>query len=227
MEEPTLALLTSPLLGPTVWERVADTLADAGRHVTTVPPPRDAPHTPEDVVEHLLACLPDDRPVVLVPHSNAGLYVPVVAAHHDVAAAVFVDAGLPGDDAVPLAPPGLVEALRGKAGSDGLLPPWTQWWEGTQVAELFPDSATRGRVEREQARLPLRYFESALPASPGWHEDLAAAYLAFGDTYAEERAAAAARGWPTATIDGAHLHMLVDPVDVTRELLALLDRTGR
>jgi len=47
-----------------------------------------------DALEDFLAALPDE-PVVLVPHSNAGLYVPALAVRRRVLATVFVDAALP------------------------------------------------------------------------------------------------------------------------------------
>ena len=59
----------------------------------------------------------------------------------------------------------------------------------------------------------------------GW-DDRPAAYLAFGDTYATERAAAAERGWPTRTMPGRHLHMLVAPAAVVTQLESLLAEIG-
>ena len=47
------------------------------------------------------------------------------------------------------------------------------------------------------------------------------AYLAFGDTYAEDRVTALALGWPTATITGRHLHQLHQPDVVAERILAL------
>ncbi len=56
------------------------------------------------------------------------------------------------------------------------------------------------------------------------------AYLAFGDTYAEETAFAHEHGWPTAVLDGAlHLHHMVDPDAVAAavlDLAAALDDGG-
>jgi hypothetical protein len=77
-------------------------------------------------------------------------------------------------------------------------------------------------VVAEEARLPLDYFRGMMPVPRGWDEGLPAAYLAFGETYAAERADAAKRGWPTRTLAGLHLHMLVDPAEVASALLELL-----
>ena len=227
MDSTTLVLLPSPLLGPAVWQPVAAQLTARGYPVQTVPQSSTPPRTPDDVMGWFLSAVPMDRDVVLLPHSNAGLYVPELVQQRHVLGAVFVDAGLPPKDGeVLLAPPELFANLADKADTDGLLPPWTSWWDEANVAELFPDPELRARVEREQPRLPLSYFSAQLPVPLGWDTGLAGAYLAFGDTYAEDRELAAVRGWPTATMSGSHLHMLGDPTAVTRELQALLLTIG-
>lgn len=61
-----------------------------------------------------------------------------------VVGAVFVDAGLPPRDGeVPLAPPELFASLADKVNSDGLLPPWTSWWDEADVAGLSPTPEVR------------------------------------------------------------------------------------
>jgi hypothetical protein len=222
---PALALLPSPLLGPAVWKPVAERLVRSGWQVL-VPPPLGAVTGPDEVVERLLAHLPDHEPLVLVPHSNAGLYVAAIAAARDVRAVVFVDAGLPSlDGTTPTAPASFRELLAGLADVDGVLPVWTSWWAADDLSGLFPDAAARAAVEAEQAALPLAYFDAGVPSPPGW-ADLPVAYLAFGDAYAEEAAVAEARGWPTTTLEGKHLHPLVDPDGVARALVGLLGRLG-
>jgi hypothetical protein len=222
---PALVLLPSPLLGPVVWQPVAEVLSSRGWAVVAVPPTPPV-RTPEDVLDWFLGCMSPDADRVLIPHSNAGLYAPLLAVRSRVAATVFVDAGLPGPNGrVPLAPPELVDFLRARAGEGGLLPRWTDWWDPADVAALFPGRAVRERVERVQQRLPVRYFEHALPVPPGW-DDRPAAYLAFGDTYTDERAAAAERGWPTRTMPGRHLHMLVAPAAVATQIEGLLTEIG-
>jgi hypothetical protein len=216
-----LVLLPSPLLGPAVWAPVADLLRSRG-HDVLVPslPPTVA--TPADVLASWLDDIPTGRDLLLVPHSNAGLYVAALAALRPVRALVLVDAGLPSRaPATPLAPPAFRQFLAGLADEAGLLPPWTRWWGPEEIAPLFPDPASRARVEREQRRLPLSYFEAEVASPPGWTA-LPAAYLAFGDTYAEDRAFAERHGWPVETLAGDHLHPLVDPAAVTAALVRLM-----
>jgi hypothetical protein len=219
-----LALLPSPLLGPATWTPVAERLRDAGWPVTT--PDLPVPVcTPGDVLRSFLASVPEADDVALVPHSNAGLYVPGLTRRRRVTACVFVDAALPpAEGRAPLAPAALYGFLQTLADPDGLLPPWTQWWGASDVDGLFPDRPARARVEAEQQRLPLEYFAASLDPDPGWSET-PAAYLAFGDTYDDERRQAAGLGWPVRSLPGRHLHMLVDPGAVAlavTDLLAVL-----
>lgn len=218
----TLALLPSPFLGPAVWRPVADVLSARGHAVVVPPAGTDAPSAPEDVVRSFLDALAEHEDLVLVPHSNAGLYVPAITAQRRVWASVFVDALLPprrGD--APVTSPALLEMMRARTDSDGLLPPWTAWWEDADVTGLFPSAAVRRSVEREQRRLPLSYLEASVTIPPGW-DGLPGAYLAFGDTYADDQADAASRGWRVATVPGRHLHMLIAPDQIAEQILTLL-----
>jgi hypothetical protein len=139
----TLALLPSPLLGPSVWQPVAQILTKRGRRTLTCAVDT-AVRTAQDVLESLLAALPPDQDLVLVPHSNAGAYVPILATQRRVDGFVFVDAVLPPHSGrVPLVPPAFRAALRERANDAGLLPPWTSWWGEASAAVLFPDAEVR------------------------------------------------------------------------------------
>jgi hypothetical protein len=221
---PTLALLHSPLLGPALWGPVAELLQTRGFDVLAVPRPAVAPRTPAEVLDWLLRCLPPQHSYLLIPHSNAGLYVPLLAQERDVEGFVFADAILPPPAGlVPVAPPSLLEHLGALADPQGVLPPWTRWWDDADLAPLFPGPAVRAGVEREQHRLPLSYFQQSVAVPAGWSQR-PGAYLGFGDTYREEREDAATRGWPVSRLDGEHLHPLVAPSAVADEIQALIHR---
>ena len=214
-----LALLPSPLLGPAVWQPVAARLRDEGWEVAV---PGGRGDTPTAVLTSYLDGIPAGRDVVLIPHSNAGLYVPALTAERQVTGLAFVDAGLPPPEGVvELAPPAFLDFLKTKADADGVLPPWTQWWDDADLAGLFPDADTRSAVEAEQQRLPLGYFQQSLPVPAGWDER-PAAYLAFGDTYAAELQDASNRGWPITVLPGEHLHQLINPGQVAEAISAVL-----
>lgn len=202
---PTLLLLNSPLVGPGTWSPVRDRLRALGRKVVVADPRR---------VEAA-------GRVVLVPHSNAGLFAPALAERLDAVATIYVDAALAeeGPDTA-LAPPGLLAHLRTLMDPDGMLPPWSRWWPEEVVDGLLPDAATRATLEREQPRLPLAYFNRRLPVPAGWAQR-PAAYLAFGETYADELARARGLGWPVEQMPGRHLHALHDPDGVAAAILRL------
>ena len=213
----TVLLIPSPLVGPASWAGVASYLRGRGEDVRVAD--TGAPRRPEHVVDAVVAAASGVPDLVLVPHSNAGLYVPHLGERLDVTATVYVDAALAGlGPDTAMIPSGLMATLRGLVDRDGRLPPWTRWWD--DLADLFPDAAARADVERSQPRIPLSYFEERLPVPEGWAER-PSAYLAFGDTYAEEVGFARRRGWPLTTMTGRHLHMLHDPEEVGAEILRL------
>ena len=217
-----LLLVPSPLLGPSTWASTASWLAAHGRTTRVVD--TSGVRAPSDLVEVVVSAA-GERPVVLVPHSNAGLAVPVLGTLIDVRATVFVDAALPlSESETAIAPPGLLAMLEGLADPAGVLPPWTEWWD--DLTGVFPSTATRAEVEAGQPRLPLSYFTTTLPVPGGWSSK-ACAYLAFGDTYAEEIAFARAHRWPVDVLPGRHLHQLHDPAAVGEAVLALVESVER
>jgi hypothetical protein len=236
--QPVWVLVHSPSVGPLTWQPVAERLRARG-HDCLVPSLLDvaragAPFWPH-VVEQVNAVVGEhdwdqsDQEVLLVPHSNAGLFVPLLVKHavRPVRGCVFVDATLPvASGATPAAPSELLDVLRTKVSADGRLQPWSQWWDEDDIAPLFPDARTRQAVTAEEPRLPLTYYEQAIPAPPGW-DAVPCGYLFFGPPYDELAAEARARGWPVRQETGLHLHQLVDPDRVTDAMIDMArDLTG-
>ncbi|TWP32365.1 hypothetical protein [Leekyejoonella antrihumi] len=122
----SLALLPSPLLGPSVWQPVAQLLSARGWRTTTCAAPT-SPRTGREVLDAFLADLPTDEDLVLIAHSNSGAYVPGISTQRSVVGAVFVDAILPPHHGnLPLTPAAFLDFLRQKADAHGVLPVWTQ-----------------------------------------------------------------------------------------------------
>jgi pimeloyl-ACP methyl ester carboxylesterase len=180
-------LIHSPSVGPRTWQPVAHRLAELGweaivpslLHVTDQGR-RIGPRV-VDAVRAGLGTAEQGQGLVLVAHSNAGLFLPAITAAlpGQVRGCIFVDAAVPpGSGAALVAPPELLGLLRDKA-TDGLLPRWTDWWDEEEVVALFPDQAIRQAVTEEQPRLPLSYYEASVPVPAGWDAQRCA-YLLFG-----------------------------------------------
>ena len=99
---PAFVLVHSPSVGPLTWEPVKSRL-DAVGAVTIVPslvavadagPPFW--EKVSEITQEAIDQLPG-QPIVIVAHSNAGLFVPVIVASapRPVAGCIFVDAALP------------------------------------------------------------------------------------------------------------------------------------
>ena len=209
----TFLLVPSPLLGPATWEPTAIWLHATGHGAVIAS------------VDRIVSVATGLTDRVLVVHSNAGYRASYLAEQLDAVATVYVDAALPavGATETALAPPDFLEFLSGIADADGLLPPWTQWWD--DLGALFPDEATRIAVEAEQQRLPLDYFRQQVPVAADWAAK-PCAYLAFGSTYAEEIELAREQHWPLVVLDGEHLHQLHDPAAVAAAIVEAAVRLG-
>ena len=216
-------LVPSPLLPESGWDGVARVLREDGHEarVLDVGAPVDG-----DVAGYVARAVAALDAIagggsVLVPHSGAGLLAPALAAAGRVTGIVFVDAALPPTSGTaPLAPQDLVDALLPLADEAGALPPWTEWWDETQTATLYPDPSTRAQIGDAARPVPVAWLTAEVDVPPRW-TGLPAAYLAFGDTYAEEVSVAERRGWPVERMPGGHLHQLHDPAGVASAIVRL------
>jgi hypothetical protein len=224
-------LVHSPSVGPSTWAPVATRLNGFGA-ATVVPSLVDVadagpPFWPRvaETVGGAVEQLPPNQPVVLVAHSNAGLFVPVSVqmAPRPVVGCLFVDAALPARSGpTAVVSPEQLDLLRPKV-TGGRLPQWTAWWDEADVAPMFPDAQTRTVVSAEQPRLPLSYYEQQVPVPDGW-DSRPCGYLLFSPPYEEAAQDARERGWNVDHVPGLHLHQLVDPETVTGRIIAMSDR---
>lgn len=230
-----VVLLHSPFVGPMTWRPVHTRLAERG-YTAKLPSLLTAAQGPApvvpcilDTVGEFLAGLSHHEPVMLVAHSNAGLFLPALAdqAPQRVAGCVFVDAALPAHtgEGVPTVPPQLVRLLQDRA-VDGLLPVWTDWFDDDITATLFPDAETRRAVAAEQPRLPLSYCHEHVPVPYGW-DRRPCGYLQFSEVYDAQAHQARQRNWLVRRLPGQHLHQLVEPTAVTDQLLDMVSELLR
>jgi len=226
---PLFVLVHSPSVGPSTWRAVMDRLREEG-HDAVVPSLLSVgedgpPYWPRvaAAVRRGLSRTDPSQPVVLVAHSNAGLFVPAIVSDlgRPVVRAIFADASVPPSrGSAPVADGEFLTFLRGLAAADGGLPQWTSWWDEADVAPMFPDPRVRQVITAEQPRLPLDYYLEDVPIPSGW-DDHPCGYLLFSQAYEGQAAEARRRGWPVRAVPGEHLHQVVDPAGVTRALLEL------
>lgn len=226
---PLVALVHAPVLGPRSWLPVAEQLTRAGNDVV-VPAlagftDDGAPYSPRLVrlaADPIRAARSDH--VVLVTHSGAGAFVPLIAAAvGGEVVAVFADAALPRrSSGATVVDAEFLPHLRGLA-TAGVVPPWPRWWPEEDLSPLFPDEASRAAVCSEALSLPLEFFAEELPALPNGWPPCRAAYLAFSEPYRREADAAASAGWPVRSLPGGHLHMLVSPGAVATAITGLAE----
>jgi hypothetical protein len=217
--QPLVVLVHSSSVGPSTWAPVAHHLRRRGFYVevpsmlgfVSAGPPFVNAYL--EAAERSLTSVAADRPLILAGHSNAGLFLPAIAAslapRH--VSLLFADASIPdpeGSDA-PVAPVEYLGELRAMA-VDGVLPRWSEWWPAEDLSALYPDLETRALIGAEEPNLPLAFYEELVPVPPSWAER-PCAYLLFSAGYEGEARRARDYGWPLREVRGEHLHMLVDP----------------
>ena len=225
----TFVLVHSPLTGPDVWHPVAGAL-HAGGHHAVVPELTDTgspPYWPQLAASAATALADARPPLVYVPHSGAG---PIIASIADavgieVAAYVFVDAGLPDAssrlEAMEREDLPFAADLRRHLEAGGRFPEWTD----EQLADVVPDADARRAVLSGLRPRALDFFEEQLEVPAGW-PDAPCAYLQWGEPYATAAADARARGWPVEVHAAGHFQMLVEPERVARDILDLTRRSA-
>jgi hypothetical protein len=216
-------LVHSPLVGPSTWRWVAETLVARGHRVTV---PAVAPETAslgwEAFADAVAAQAGQEEHAVLVGHSGAGPLLPQIQARArgELDALVFVDAAVPpAAGETDLVPGWFLAELRAMA-PDGLLPPWSEWFGAGVMRELIPDEGRRAAICGELPRLPVSFFASRVQAPSGW-ATARCGYVLLSEPYAGEAAEAARRGWPVAERPGAHLGIVTRPALITDAILSV------
>ena len=234
MDVGTLVLLPSPLVGVESWGRLPEALGRGGVGAVAVAVDGDdrppfAERYVRGAVEGVLAEPARPAPLVLVGHSGAGPLLGAVgvglrAAGRPCAGYLFCDAGLPQDGAsrlelLAVEDEAMAEAFRAELERGGRFPEWGD----AELAPVVPDPGARAALIGSLRPRGLAFFTDPLPPAPGW-PDAPCGFLRLSAAYDRWAEAAAARGWPTAGLDAAHFHPLVDPDGVAAALLAVLAR---
>lgn len=225
-------LIHSPLVGPLTWKLVADELRQRNIEVL-VPTLIDSPDSKKsyweqhaEAVSETLAQVPQNRPLTLVAHSGAGPLLPVIREllPNPINGYVFVDAGLPRDQATRLdlmnsEDSGWAKEFQAYLEGGGSFPNWS--FEDLQ--EILPDEKLRAQMVAELHPRALDFFTEPIPVFKGWPDALCV-YILFSEPY--KRAAVEARkaDWPTYELETGHFHMLVDAKAVTDLIVDAVDR---
>ncbi len=197
----------SPLLGPSTWRSVAALLrGDVPdlRPFTAAEPPLWRSYV--DLAAH---GQPAGEELVVVGHSGAGPMLPALAHVLSAEATVFVDAVVPPAGGVYTTPENLRRLIDQHA--DGAwLRPWTTWWTEDVLHRNLPDPTLRAVIESEQPRVPLGFYDEAIPMPNAW-SDRACGYVMLSAAYAADADDAEWRGWPVERLDFGHLATLTHP----------------
>ena len=220
-----IVILPSPLLPTLAYAGLADALMRAGTEVSMARVDLSRGEGPAELANRWAGEL--EQGSRMVAHSNAGFLAPLVrekaGSHQGI---VFMDAALPPESGTfSLAPPRFRRLLGRLADGAGLLPAWTRWWPREQLADVIPDEQF-DQIDRACPLLSLTYFDAQLSAPTEWSLG-PNAYLAFGDTYADELAFARRQLWPSATLRGSHLAFLASADEVAAALLDLVEQLPR
>ncbi len=226
-------LVPSFLLGAETWRGVGEVLDLLCQDVVRPKPVRTTPRHADHVapwVAGIADAVPPvtSVPLVVVGHSGACPRLALVVAElldrgHDVEAMILVNGRLPEDGVVPTERDfPMSDTLDALVRPDDYLPPWHRWW-GPMISDMLPGDEARTRVLGEAKPVPRAVFDQPIPA-PELPESVGRAYLALGELYLPTLEAAQADGFEVRRLDGEHLHMVVQPVEVAATLMSLSDR---
>jgi hypothetical protein len=213
----------SPLVGPSTVRPLADAL-DAVGWSTTVPDLRDAVSSPEAYIDAVGRAV--DSVDVVIGHSGAGAILPVVAANTTASATVFIDALVPDTSDVFMPSGRFVELLDSLPVSEGLLPPWHEWWPTETLEQVLPDDSLRRLVVSEIPRVPRSFYDQSVPLPEAWWTR-PAAYLQLSPAYDDDRIRAERWGWPTCQLMGHHLDLVSRPDAIARIVTDLVGAAHR
>ena len=228
----TYILIHSPLVGPSTWQLVRAELEQLGRNVI-VPELEDQPTATEPYwqqhassLSRQLISLPAQQRVILVAHSGAGPLLPVIGQSLpglEVSAYIFVDAGIPRDqasrlDLMRLQDPEWARAFQQSLQRGEQFPTWRE----EDLQEVIPDIAQRQQMIAEVHPRSLSFFTEPIPVFSGW-PDAPCAYIKFSSAYTWDFQQAKQASWWVHEVNAGHFHMLVEPTAVTQLIIEAVE----
>jgi hypothetical protein len=221
-------LVPSPFLGPFSWGPIraelvslgcAAQICDIGSALCGGP---GAYQCAAQLVAGLIPC----TGAVVVAHSGAGALAPTIAQQCGPTAAGFVLVdGLwphPCKSWLQTVPAAFAEQLE-HAASDGLAPPWSNWFDPAVLTGLLPDAGMREALVCAMPRAPMSFLGEPAPEAPDLDPDLCG-YLQLSAAYGVEAARARAAGWTSSTLALDHLAILTAAAEVAEAILGIAKR---
>jgi len=215
----TYLLVHSPLLGPSSWARVGALLDDV-----VIPDLSQAGTASEPwrvFVDLAVEAVDQAQDVVVVGHSGAGAFLPLIGAalKGRLNRLVFVDAVVPPDSGKYVSSEEMLAFLDGKA-VGGVLPRWNDWWSEDVLVEELPKIEDRDLLASDAPRLPRSFYDHAVPVPPGWI-DMPCSYVRLSEAYDHFEERAVAKGWMVRHVETTHVALLTEPravANAVREL---------
>ena len=212
----------SPVVGPSTWRWVADVLLHHG-HTVVTPNLIDAASTgsPYAFAEAAVRAADSKEATVVAGHSGAGAVLPLIAERMKpvLRQVVFVDAGVPPCEGTFSIGGDFLATLRNLA-TEGLLPPWSRWWDEDVMGALVPNEQRRREIEQELPRLPLSFYEASIEVPTNWCS-ADCGYLLLSEAYRPDASRATSLGWPVVERIGAHLDIVNDGEQIACSLVDL------
>jgi len=165
--------------------------------------------------------MPVQLPLVLVVHSGASAYVPVLAPELQAAGQLLIDAVIPPRTGSFRPSADFRSELDRLVEADQHLPPWPRWWSEAVFARLVPDPDLREAIGGECPRLSISFYDTVLDVTTDWAQTWTG-YLRLSVGYEPEAAAAGRLGWQVRRRTGGHLDTATRPEEVLFDLLALV-----
>ena len=214
----TFVLIHSPLVGGLTWRLVAEEIRQRGLDVI-VPLLNDTPDSIEpywkqyaESAAQAQGNVPKDTALTLVAHSGAGPLLPVIRQFvpNPVRSYVFVDAGIPRDNATRLdmmrsEDSEWADEFRKELEGGGTFPNWSS----EDLSAILPDEKLRGQLVAELRPRALNFFDEPILVFEGW-PDAPCTYILFSPPYRRAEIQERQMGWHTYEIEAGHFHMLVD-----------------
>jgi len=220
-------VLHSPLVGPRTVSPFAEALQRLG-HGAAAPHLGSAvsagglsPSILRTIVGQSVSSMPQHAPLIVLAHSGAGAYLPILSTHLAVAGQVLIDAVAPPPAGRFTPSADFRSELDPLVEPDRRLPPWPQWWGEHVMAELVRDPELRAAIGSECPRLPISFYDTVIEVPANWARPWVG-YLRLSERYEPEAQVAARRGWPVCRRVGNHLDIATRPEDVALDLCELV-----